>query len=102
MLSLHWLSSISEIFKVELNIKFMDNFVFLVSESKQACNIYLKNKEGRWYGFVKSTESCQCKYRLVLFLRTIRNWKAYTIFLGVANMVLIPAAKQNGMAALKK
>lgn len=31
MLSLCWLSSISEIFKVELNIEFIDNFVFLIS-----------------------------------------------------------------------
>lgn len=79
-LSLHWLSSVSEIFKVELNIEFTDNFVFLVSQSKQACNVYLKNKEGMQYGGVMSTESYQCKCLLVLFLHTIRNWKAYAIF----------------------
>lgn len=30
----NWLSSISEILKVELNIEFLDNLVFLISQSK--------------------------------------------------------------------
>lgn len=32
MLNLHWLSSISEILKVELNIEFKGNFIFLISQ----------------------------------------------------------------------
>lgn len=39
ILSLHWHSFMSEILKVELNVEFMDNLIFFISQNKQACSI---------------------------------------------------------------
>lgn len=80
VLIMHWHSPISEMLGVQLITEFIDNFVFHISQNNEVCRICLNNKEGRQYGFVTATESCQHKYFLAPFLHTIRNWRVWVVF----------------------
>lgn len=104
VLIMHWHSPISEMLGVQLITEFIDNFVFHISQNNEVCRICLNNKEGRQYGFVTATESCQHKYFLAPFLHTIRNWRVWVgFFFPVVNKGRVPGCqKEGGMTAFEK